>query len=755
MVITFKNVDRQFSENALKVLTSRYLRKDAEGKVIETPTQMFTRVAIDIAKAGEAYGEDWEHDAAEFFKILTSFEFLPNSPTLMNAGTEMQQLSACFVLPVEDDMSSIFDAIKNTALVHQSGGGTGFSFSKLRPIGDRVKSTGGIASGPMSFMKVFDAATDTIKQGGKRRGANMGVLSVHHPDILAFIQTKKDEDTLTNFNISVGITDAFMKALEKDEEYELINPRTKKVQLKLLAKEVFDKIVEMAWLNGEPGILFMDRINKDNPTPALGQIEATNPCGEQPLLGFESCNLGHINLNKVVTGKDGEAKIDFDKLEKLVFLGVKFLDNVIDRGRFPIPQIEQMTRGNRKIGLGIMGFHDLLIKMGISYKSPEAVKVAEKLMTFIGKSAKQASEKLAEKRGNFPNWEKSVYAGKRHMRNATVTTIAPTGTTSIIANASQGIEPLFSVAYHRNVKHSLGEQLYEVNELFLTLAHEHGFYSKELMDKVAANNSIQGIEEIPENIRKLFVTAHDITPDEHVRIQAAFQRFTDNAVSKTVNFPNNATKDDIREVYMLAYKLGCKGVTVYRDGSRKFQVLSTKKQEYGKQSEVLRPMNRPPITHGATIEMKTGCDGLYVTVNQDEDGRLFETFAQMGKTGGCITSFTEAIGRLISLSLRSGIEPKYVVKQLRGIRCPRPTVGVGGTVTSCADAIARALEIYISGEANLKQTKIDTFAEPDKKQGMARIIEKGMAPECPECGALLSLVEGCIVCPLCGYSQCG
>ncbi|MBW2988411.1 ribonucleotide-diphosphate reductase subunit alpha [Candidatus Woesearchaeota archaeon] len=758
--LKFKNIDNKISENGLKVLESRYLMRDGRGRIIETPTQLFTRVAVDIALASKEYGEDWEKDAQEFYNMLTSFEFIPNSPTLMNAGTEMGQLSACFVLPIEDDMASIFEAVKNTALVHKSGGGTGFSFSRLRPAGDIVKTTGGIASGPVSFMRVFDQATETIKQGGKRRGANMGVLSVHHPDIMEFITCKRVEGEFSNFNISVGLTKEFMEALRKDHEYELINPRSRKVVKKLKASEVFNKIVKMAWLNGEPGVLFMDKINEANPTPELGEIEATNPCGEQPLLPFESCNLGHINLTKVLKGEDGRAVIDFEKLDQIVAKAVKFLDNVIDRNRYPIPEIEQMTKGNRKIGLGITGFHEMLIKMGVSYNSKAAIKIAERVMRFIQQRGKHYSTQLAKSRGNFPNWEKSIFAGKTPMRNATVTTIAPTGTTSIIANTSQGIEPLFSVAYHRNVKQSLGKHLFEVNSLFLEMAKRHGFYSKELMEKIAQKPSIQDIDEIPKRVRELFVTAHDIPPEQHIRIQAAFQKYTDNAVSKTVNFPNNATKEDIRKVYLLAYELGCKGVTVYRDGSRKFQILSTKKLEYGKPELPLVPKKRPLITRGATIEMRTGCDSLYVTINEDEEGKPFETFAQMGKSGGCIASFTEAIGRLISLALRSGIEPRFIIKQLRGIRCPRPIVAVGGTVTSCADAIGKALEMFIKGEANAKQTKIHTFSgkgseESEKKSPQETIIKNGLAPECPECGAMLSIVEGCIVCRNCGYSQCG
>ncbi len=755
--LKFRNIDNQISENSRKVLESRYLRKDAEGKIIETPSALFERVAVNVAKAGAQYGDDWEADAKEFYELLTSFDFIPNSPTLMNAGTDIGQLSACFVLPVEDSMESIFDTVRNTALVHQSGGGTGFSFSRIRPLGDRVKSTGGVASGPISFMKVFDVATETIKQGGKRRGANMAVLSVQHPDILSFIDCKKEEGVLSNFNISVGITKVFMDAVEKGEDYELLNPRNNKVASTLPARDVFDKIVENAWKNGEPGILFMDRINEDNPTPKLGAIESTNPCGEQPLLPYESCNLGHLNLPKMLVGEIGKAKLDFKKLDETIRKSVKFLDNVIDVSKFPIQEIKETTTSNRKIGLGVMGFHEMLIRMGLAYNSKQACDFADKLMNHIEKTAKQYSAELAETRGCFANWEKSVFYPEQKMRNATVTTIAPTGTTSIIANTTQGIEPIFSIAYHRNVKKSLGKQLYEVNQLFLDIAKTRGFYSEELMEKIAKVMSIQKFEEIPEDVRRLFVTAHDISPEDHIRIQAAFQKHCDSAVSKTINFPNSATKEEIKEAYLLSYRLGCKGITVYRDGSRKFQILSTKKQEQGIKNEVLMPRKRPRITHGTTIELRTGCDSLYVTINEDDEGKPFEAFAQMGKTGGCIASFTEAIGRLSSLCMRSGVPPQLVVKQLRGIRCPRPTIGVGGAVTSCADAIGKALDIYLKGEANAKQTQIKKFSEikEKKESGTEALIRKGLAPECPECGSLLSMVEGCVSCPVCGYSQCG
>lgn len=574
--------DLLLSANALTVLKKRYLKKNKEGRIIETPFEMFKRVARNIASADLIYdkGANIKKREEEFLAIMVNLEFLPNSPALMNAGRELQQLAACFVLPVEDSLSSIFDTIKHTALIHQSGGGTGFSFSKLRPANDRVLSTSGIASGPVSFMKVFNMATEVIKQGGTRRGANMGVLRVDHPDIIDFIRAKDDPKELTNFNISVGVTDEFMNAVKTGRGYYLINPRDKKKVKRLSAVKVFDLIVGSAWRSGEPGIIFLDRINKDNPTPDIGEIEATNPCGEQPLLPFESCNLGSINLSKMVIKKYRGCEIDYKRLEEVIRIGVRFLDNIIDVNRYPLPEIERITKGNRKIGLGVMGFADMLIKLGIPYDSEEAIDQAGRVMGFIRRISDEISSEIARERGPYPHFfqVRNIKGGSQVMRNATRTTVAPTGTLSIIANCSSGIEPLYGIAYVRTVMD--GIRLLEVNQIFLEMAKERSFYSKRLIGLLSKRESIRDLEDIPEDIRRLFVTSHDISPEFHVRMQAAFQRYTDNAVSKTINFPNIAARGDIKKAFLLAYKEGCKGITIYRSGAREKQVLACKGIQY-------------------------------------------------------------------------------------------------------------------------------------------------------------------------------
>jgi ribonucleoside-diphosphate reductase alpha chain len=565
--------DLKLDINALKVLERRYLLRDEEGKLIETPGELFHRVAHAIASVETRYSPSADiHDLEDrFFKLMNSREFMPNTPTLMNAGAALGQLSACFVLPVEDSIVGIFDSLKNMALIHQSGGGTGFTFTHLRPKGDMVRSTKGVASGPVSFMKIFDAATGVMKQGGKRRGANMGILNADHPDIMEFVLAKDDETTLANFNISVGATDEFMEAVKQDTQWALISPRTGKQTHTIKARQLFDQIVNNAWRGGDPGLIFLDEINRHNPTPQLGRLEATNPCGELPLLPYESCNLGSINLSKMVTN----GQIDWAKLKQTVQTCVHFLDNVIEASVFPLPEIERMTReGNRKIGLGVMGFADALIEMGIPYNSERALEMAESVMKVMLEEATRASVELAGKRGVFPNFKGSVYdrPGGPRMRNATVLSIAPTGTISIIAGCSSGIEPLFALAFVRNVME--GTRLLEVNPVFERIAHDRGFYSRELMEKIARKGTLQGIEGIPEDIADVMVTDWDIAPEWHVKMQAVFQKYSDNSVSKTVNLPAEATPEDIRHVYTMAHELKCKGITIYRYGSKKDQVLS-------------------------------------------------------------------------------------------------------------------------------------------------------------------------------------
>ena len=1187
------------SENCLKVLKRRYLKKDKEGKVIETPEEMFIRVSRHIASADKLYGAtdaDVKKTEDNFCDMMSNFEFMPNSPTLMNAGKDLAQLSACFVLPIEDSMESIFEAVKNTALIHRSGGGTGFSFSRLRPKNSMVRTTGGVSSGPVSFMKVFNAATQAVKQGGcveentmistekgllpirelgcalpgyyenlylkvcsddglkmaeqfynndikpvkaittkegyrftatlnhkirviddegnyvwrelkdvkkddwvalqmdtftgkrfkfdkfkkefhfntktcnlpaemsielaelfgyyigdgcfykgklmlaiphdclelkdyfdklvngifnissrfeqktddksinliyhsqmlvewlksigvnksdtlhafipevilkgnrecaeafvrglfeadgtidkqgyhislssisqrlihqlqvlllslgmpsrihintnrkssygknkiyilsistpkgletykerigflsrrkkerlnqiikrevsyndiipnqskqfrefyenlilkprnpfykkiwhyldniknernltrakaktlveeydflqesfledilsknqyygrvekvsfshtrtldlvvpdghtyiangfvshnTRRGANMGILRVDHPDILEFIKCKAEDKDITNFNVSVAITEDFMNRVIEDKEYDLIDPHTKKAVEKLKAKEVFELIVEMAWKNGEPGIVFIDRINKSNPTPKLGEIESTNPCGEQPLLPFESCNLGSINLSKVVVEKNGKKEVAWEKLKTLVHQGSHFLDNVIDMNKFPLKEIEENTKKNRKIGLGVMGWADMLIQLEIPYNSDEAIELAEKVMSFIDKEAKKKSEELAQKRDTFPSFKDSIFKDDPEVkRNATLTTIAPTGTISIISNTSSGIEPLFAISYYRNVMDN--DKLIEVNPLFEEIAKREGFYSRKLMEEIADKGSVKDVKDVPEKYKKIFVTSHDIVPIWHIRMQAAFQNHTDNAVSKTVNFHNEASKDDIREVYMLAYKLGCKGVTIYRDKSREEQVLniSSEKtkvepvQDAGVKEKHVAPRPRPAVTTGTTTKVNTGCGNLYITINVDDNAMPFEVFIQMGKAGGCAASQLEAVGRLVSLALRSGVENKKIVDQLRGIRCPSPSWEKGGRIFSCADAIARVLELRLgNGKMHHKEEELE------KHSPHTMIEDKlgNVVGVCPDCGAALRHEEGCVVCRSCGYSKC-
>ncbi len=733
--------DLLLSENAKTVLERRYLKKDSEGKLLETPAQMFRRVAQHVASAERNYGDvEMEREMENaFYRIMTQLSFLPNSPTLMNAGRRLGQLAACFVLPVEDSMEGIFDSLKNAALIHKSGGGTGFSFSRLRAKNSRVGTTGGVASGPVSFMKIFNTATEQVKQGGTRRGANMAVLKVDHPDIMEFIRCKKKNSDLNNFNISVGITDEFMDAVREDRDYDLIDPRTGNSAGSLPAGHVYQALVQQAWENGDPGVIFLDAINRDNPTPFLGEIESTNPCGEQPLLPMEACNLGAINLSRfVVEGRSG-VEVDYEALRDIVWVAVRFLDNVIDVSKYPLPEIQEMVMGNRKIGLGVMGFADLLFRLAIPYNSEEALSLAGKIMSFVQAESRDASRALAEERGVFPNFNKSTYGQAKEpgIRNATTVTIAPTGTLSIIAGCSSGIEPLFALSFVRRVMDN--DELLEVNPWFESVAREKGFYNNTLMEAVAGRGGLRDIDGIPDDVKRVFVTAHDITPEWHVRMQAAFQKYTDNAVSKTVNLPRDATVDDVRKVCELAYDLGCKGVTIYRDGSKENQVLSHLREEHG--AEALPAVqDRPETLGGFTTKMVTGLGNLYVTVTELH-GRPFEVFATIGKSGRSTTAKTEAIGRLVSLAFRSGVDVATVVDQLKGIGGEHPVFQKDGLVLSIPDAISRVLEKHY-----LK----------DRKGRKAKTGGNSLMGEtCPDCGQTISFEEGCMTCHFCGFSKCG
>jgi ribonucleoside-diphosphate reductase alpha chain len=729
------------SDNARVVLERRYLKKDVKGRVIEKAEQMFSRVSRDIAKAEKKYGDGARMEEMEtvFYKMMTRFEFLPNSPTLMNAGRRLGQLAACFVLPIEDSMNDIFDSIKNAALIHKSGGGTGFSFSRLRPANSRVGTTGGVASGPVSFMKVFNTATEQVKQGGTRRGANMAILRIDHPDIMEFITCKQDDKALNNFNISVSVTDQFMKAVQNKESIDLINPANRKKTRELNADETYQLLVNHAWKNGDPGIIFHDRINRDNPTPELGEIESTNPCGEQPLLPMEACNLGSINLAKFVHYKRQVVEIDYEALKKLIWNAVRFLDNTIDRSKYPLPEIEKMVKGNRKIGLGVMGFADLLYQLGIPYDSEQALEIAEEVMKFVHEESHAASKQLAEERGVFKNFKKSIFENQEGCtyRNATTTTIAPTGTLSIIAGCSSGVEPLFALSFVRTVMDN--DKLVEVNPYFEQVAKQRGFYSKELMKKIAETGNIHNMEEIPADVRRVFVTAHDISATWHVRMQAAFQKYTDNAVSKTVNLPRESTAEDVRKIYDMAYELGCKGVTIYRDGSKENQVLSFPDKKITEDSFMTMVKDRPETLEGFTTKIRTGMGHLYVTVTE-YDGRPFEVFATIGKSGKSTMAKTEAIGRLISLALRSGVTVDNIIEQVKGIRGEHTVFHNGELVLSIPDAIGQILE-----QRYLK----DADGQP-KRYGNTL---KGN--ECPECGQNISFEEGCMKCHACGYTKCG
>jgi len=829
----------EMSENARTVMARRYLLKDEKGRPVEEPESMFWRVAHVIAEEDAKYGASdgaVEQLAREFYRLMTQRLFEPNSPTLMNAGRPLGQLSACFVLPIADALSNekngIYDTLRAMALVHQSGGGTGFAFSRLRPSGDTVRSTMGVASGPVSFMRLYDASTEVVKQGGTRRGANMGILRVDHPDIRDFITCKLDVSQITNFNISVAVTDAFMEAVRKGEKYDLVSPRNGVVGQED-ARGIFDLIVHGAWATGEPGVFFVDRANRYNPVPHLGGYEATNPCGEQPLLPYDVCNLGSVNVG-AFAGLDAPAgaawqdRIDWDSLRQAVALATHFLDNVIDANNYPLAEIAELAQSIRRIGLGIMGYADLLVRIGVPYNSGEAIEVARELMLFVDEEAKKESERLAETRGVFPEWERSIWgpdpscardAGGRRvrplrrLRNCNVTTVAPTGTISIFADCSGGIEPLFAVAFMRN---QAGALMPDVNKDFIRMARAQGWYSEDLVKRIAEEGHIH-FREIPDEVQRTFVTAHDVSPEWHIRTQAAFQEHVDSAISKTCNFARDATEQEVRDIYLTAWDLGCKGVTVYRDASRPMQVLSTGKTARevtgGEKSvaaadleaqladarerlhrlenanEDLRrkledaeariqrrrhKRQRPSALQGVTRRMPSPLGDLYVTVNEDGEGKPFEVFATLGKAGGAAMADVEAIGRLISLALRSGISLTDIYKQMRGISCDR-AVGVGpNKVLSVPDAIAQALIQHEREKEGVQQELLDVppvalpAAAPvqSRASSSAEQTEPGANPAgydpgetfigtCPDCRSELHFMEGCAKCMACGYSECG
>jgi len=779
----------QISQFDLKTLRRAYDRLNREGKMRVSFAQLLNKV--------EENRTELQETADEFYRAMIEGRMLPNSPTLMNAGRELQQLSACFVLPVEDSMVSIFESVKNAALIHKSGGGTGFSFSRLRPRNDVVRSTGGVASGPVSFLKVFNAATEAVKQGGTRRGANMGILRVDHPDILQYITCKADDREITNFNLSVALTDSFMEAVQRDEEYELINPRSGEVVRSLPARQVFDLIVDMAWHNGEPGIIFIDRMNEHNPTPQVGDIESTNPCGEQPLLPYESCNLASINLGRFVQPRAGspDERVDWDGLRETIHIAIHMLDNVIEANNYPVVEIEECTKANRKVGLGVMGWADMLIKLGIPYDSEEGVELARRVMQFIDRESKDKSSRLAHSRGAFPNFPGSAYDrdGSSFLRNATTTTIAPTGTISIIAGASSGIEPLFSLAFTRHVLD--GEELVEVNPLFEEAASGGGFLDPGLVEEIAERGSVRGLPGIPAEVQEVFVTALDIEPEWHVRMQAAFQEFTDNAVSKTINFPHSSTREDIAGAYLMAYQLGCKGLTVYRDGSRQEQVLTVgSSKEPGSARDAaregqgaadrvevdgswgsIRPLKRAPMLRGVTARRTTPMGNLYLTLNLHK-GHPFELFALIGKAGSDVTAFTEAIARLVSLAFRCGVDPRHVTDELLAIGGSR-SVGFGPSrIRSVPDAIGQFISEVLDrsdlsdengdSPSDFEQIGLQTLsgfeqmaasenapsAEKSKSVPASNRTRFGL---CPSCGLhTLAYQEGCCRCLTCGYSEC-
>jgi len=759
-----------WSEQGIKVLKERYLDKNSEGEIIETPDELVWRVAFTIASAEARFGasiEEITETAKSFYKLMGSRKFLPNSPTLMNAGKNNGlQYSGCFVLPVPDSLEGIFDAIKYQAIIHQSGGGTGFSFSRLRQRGSMVKRSRGVASGPISFMRVFNEATQQIKQGGTRRGANMGILRVDHPDVREFITCKLDGG-LANFNISVAATDKFMKALAKGEKYDLVEPHSGEVIGQEDAREIFDLICDCAWRSGDPGMIFIDRVNAGpaNPVPSLGPVESTNPCGEQPLYPFDACNLGSIFLNYFVKEEKGKQQVDWEELKKTAGEAVRFLDDVIEINPYPLKQVWDTVRSIRRVGLGIGGWADMLYLLGVPYNSEEALKLAEKVMKTINDAAHESSQELAKVRGAFPLFKESIYKDGEPMRNAAITTIAPTGTIGIIANTSGGCEPVFALAYKHMVKdESLNREMFFSDPAFTEVAKREGFWSEELMSRVAETGSVHGVAEVPEEWQKILVTAHEISPEWHVRMQAAWQKNLDNAVSKTINLPNEAVVDDVAKAYLSAYELGCMGITIYRDGCKEWQVLNvgTKKEEKKVEGviEAAEMRIRPSKLQGNTYKVQTPVGTAFVVINADESGNPFEVFINVGKAGSHVMADAEAMGRLISLSLRvpstypAKAVAEAIVDQLSGIG-GADSVGFGNNrVRSLADGVAKVLREYVRLDGNMSENVIEE--EPEllaTQQELPLRVKRGDL--CPECGqASLVLEEGCQKCYSCGASKC-
>lgn len=759
MVSVFQrpNIKGSWPDNALEVLRMRYLLKDENGNVVESADDRCWSVALEIGQAELSWKskEETEEIIGEFYKMMLERKFIPNSPTMMNAGKENHlQYSACYVLPVEDSIAGIFESIKDAAIIHKSGGGTGFSFSRIRPRDDMVSTTKGVASGPVSFMKVFDAATESLKQGGTRRGANMGILRVDHPDVMEFIDCKLTGE-VSNFNISVAITEEFMRAYERNETYALISPKTQKEVGRLNARDVFKKVISAAWQTGDPGLIFIDRINSgaSNPIPACGPVESTNPCGEQPLYPYESCNLGSINLGLLV--KEGE--IDYKELDRVTRLSVRFLDDVIERNPFPLKQIDDIVKNNRRIGLGVMGWSDLLFRLRIPYQSDDALKLAEKIMQFIEEVSHDESKALADERGVFPRWHESIYKEKYPLRNSTVTTIAPTGTISIIAGCSSGIEPIFGLYF----KHRLGFEFF--NPFFEEVMKEEGYWSESLKEHVRKHGTIEDTN-LPDELKNLFRTAHEVPPEWHVKMQAAFQRFTDNAVSKTINLPNHATEQDVADAYLQAYQLNCLGITVYRDGCKAMQVLthgtkeSPQQIQQTQQQHIEKTMKgRPDILLGRTIKMESPHGTVYTTVNENGSEEAFEIFVNVGKAGSDVAADAEALGRALSLMLRmpspltAEQRVDLMVRHLRGIGGSRD-VGFGQKrVRSVPDAIAHALQKYLESKHEM----------PKNEPVGAAVDTAGFFPEgtatgnlCVECGSPTVKQEGCEKCHACGWSNC-